>query len=260
MSTALIGYSGFVGQTLLRATSFDHLYRSTNIRDIAGHSFDMVVCAGAPAKKWLANKEPEADARCIDSLIDCLRAIQADRFVLVSTVDVFKSPICVDETTAVDTKGLHPYGINRWRLEQFVREHFANALVIRLPGLVGPGLKKNIVFDFLNDNNLHSINAQDVFQFYPMVQLWSDIQKCLALGLKLVHLTAEPLDVASVAKRAFGLDFANMLPRPAIRYDFRSVHAAHWGKQNYQYSAEESLAAIREYAQTEPRRMKQDQA
>ena len=79
MSTALIGYSGFVGQTLLRAASFDHLYRSTNIQDITGHSFDLVVCAGAPAQKWLANKEPAADARSIDSLMDCLRTIQASR-------------------------------------------------------------------------------------------------------------------------------------------------------------------------------------
>ena len=77
---------------------------------------DMVVCAGAPAKKWLANKEPEADAKRIDSLIDCLRAIQADKFVLVSTVDVFKNPVCVDETSAMETEGLHPYGYNRWRL------------------------------------------------------------------------------------------------------------------------------------------------
>ena len=151
MSTALIGYSGFVGQTLLRAASFDHLYRSTNIQDITGHSFDLVVCAGAPAQKWLANKEPAADARSIDSLMDCLRTIQASRFVLVSTVDVFGKPVCVDETCAVETEGLHPYGFNRWRLEQFVRSTFAEALIIRLPGLVGHGLKKNILFDFLNE-------------------------------------------------------------------------------------------------------------
>ncbi len=255
MSTALIGYSGFVGQTLLRAASFDHLYRSTNIQDITGHSFDLVVCAGAPAQKWLANKEPAADARSIDSLMGCLRTIQASRFVLVSTVDVFGKPVCVDETCAVETEGLHPYGFNRWRLEQFVRSTFAEALIIRLPGLVGHGLKKNILFDFLNDNNLHNINAQDVFQFYPMVHLWEDIVKCLNLGLDLVHLTAAPVDVARVAKQGFGLDFENTLSRPAIRYDFRSIHAGYWGKKDYQYSAEDSLAAIREYAQTEPRRI-----
>ena len=115
----------------------------------------------------------------------------------------------------------------------------------------------DIVFDFLNDNNVHNINAQDVFQFYPMVHLWNDISKCLEHGLNLVHLTAEPLDVARIAKEAFGLDFENTLPRPAIHYDFRSLHAGFWGRKDYQYSAESSLAAIREYALTEPKRMKQ---
>ena len=177
--------------------------------------------------------------------------------MLISTVDVFGKPVSVDESNAVETEKLHPYGYNRWRLEQFVQKQFANALIVRLPGLVGPGLKKNIVFDFLNDNNVHNINAQDVFQFYPMVHLWNDISKCLEHGLNLVHLTAEPLNVARIAKEAFGLYFENTLPRPAIHYDFRSLHAGFWGKKDYQYSAESSLAAIREYALTEPKRMKQ---
>ena len=112
MKTALIGYSGFVGQTLLHAASFEHLYRSTNIQDIVGQSFELVVCAGAPGQKWLANKEPLVDAQSIDSLILCLKSIKAERFVLISTVDVFGKPVSVDESNAVETEGLHPYGYN----------------------------------------------------------------------------------------------------------------------------------------------------
>jgi hypothetical protein len=47
---ALIGYSGFVGSTLLKQRHFDSLFRSTNIDEIVGKTFDMVVCAGAPAQ------------------------------------------------------------------------------------------------------------------------------------------------------------------------------------------------------------------
>lgn len=50
MTKALIGYTGFVGTTLLKQTKFDDFYRSTNINDIKGKKFDLVVCAGAPAK------------------------------------------------------------------------------------------------------------------------------------------------------------------------------------------------------------------
>ena len=61
MTDALIGYSGFVGGTLLRQRAFEARYRSTNIGSIAGGEFELVVCAGAPAQKWIANRDPEAD-------------------------------------------------------------------------------------------------------------------------------------------------------------------------------------------------------
>ena len=67
---ALIGFSGFVGNTLLKQASFQNLYRSTNISDIQNKSFDTVVCAGAPAVKWMANKEPEQEEEKKPDLVD----------------------------------------------------------------------------------------------------------------------------------------------------------------------------------------------
>lgn len=253
MKSALIGYSGFVGQTLLKSAEFSDCYRSTNIADIRGRSYELVVGAGAPAKKWIANKDPVGDAAAIDGLIEHVSQVRASTFVLISTVDVFKSPVGVTEESAVDTEGLHPYGFNRWRLEEFVRSHFPRHLIIRLPGLVGAGLKKNVVFDFLNDNNIGVIESRNVFQFYPMSNLWKDLNRALDAGLDIAHLTAEPVSVEDVAKIGFSRTFKNHLDRPLVRYDMRSVHADFWGRKNYQYTREESLAAIKFYAQTEPR-------
>ena len=58
---ALIGYTGFVGGTLLNQMSFEEVYRKNNIIDIQNKSFNRVICAGAPAQKWIANKEPVDD-------------------------------------------------------------------------------------------------------------------------------------------------------------------------------------------------------
>jgi len=69
MTNCLIGFSGFVGSTLLKQAPFKFLYRSTNIGEIESKSFDTVVCAGAPAQKWIANREPEADRGKIEGLI-----------------------------------------------------------------------------------------------------------------------------------------------------------------------------------------------
>ena len=139
-------------------------------------------------------------------------------------------------------------------LEKFVQSHFKNHLIVRLPGLVGPGLRKNVIYDFLNDNNLHAIDSRGVFQFYPMVNLWWDIQTALQAGLKLVHLTAEPISVADVSEFGFGKAFTQPMTHPPAEYDMRTRHAAVFGGNgNYQYSQRETIQAVRAYAQSEPR-------
>lgn len=259
MANALIGFSGLVGSTLLKQARFESLYRSTNIYDIEGQSFDTVVCAGAPAQKWVANREPDADRKKIDGLIAYLRTVTCKTFILISTVDVFKNPIGVDEDTPIDESGLHAYGLHRRLLEKFIENHFTNHLIVRLPGLVGPGLRKNVIFDFLNDNNLHAIDSRGVFQFYPMVNLWYDIQTALNAGLKLVHLTAEPISVADVSKKGFGRSFDHALANTPATYDMRTRHGQFFGASgHYQYSSSETIQAIRAYAQSEPLTIESD--
>jgi hypothetical protein len=253
MSDALIGYTGFVGSTLLKQHSFEYKYRSVNIGEIEGSNFDMVMCAAAPAQKWIANREPDADRQNIEKLITHLKTIQCKTFVLISTVDVFKDPVGVNEDALVDEAGLHPYGLHRRLLEKFVESHFSNYLIVRLPGLVGPGLRKNVIFDFLNANNLHAIESRGVFQLYPMVNLWFDIQTALKFGLKLVHLTAEPLSVAELSAAGFGGTFNQTLASSPAIYDLQSKYVNVFGGHGvYQYSKRETIQAVRSYAQSEP--------
>ena len=253
MGNALIGFSGFVGSTLLKQAPFDARYRSTDIGEINGGEFDTVVCAGAPAQKWISNREPDVDLQKIKGLISHLKTIQCKTFILISTVDVFKNPIGVDEGTAAEETGLHPYGLHRRLIEKFVSSHFTNHLIVRLPGLVGPGLRKNVIFDLLNNNNLNSIESRGVFQFYPMVNLWFDIQTARDARLRLVHLTAAPMSVADVSLKGFGKTFDHQLGGTPGHYDMRTRHAKAFGVQgDYQYSLRETVQAIRAYAQSEP--------
>jgi hypothetical protein len=252
MTSALIGHTGFVGSTLLKQHAFEQGFRSTTIGEIDGREFDLAVCCAAPAQKWMVNREPAADLHKIKGLIAHLGSIRCSSFILISTVDVFKVPVGVHEGTPVDEVGLNPYGLHRRQLEKFVEERFSNHLIVRLPGLVGPGLRKNVLFDFLNGNNLHAIDSRGVFQFYPMVNLWHDIETALRSGQKLVHLTAEPVRVAEIARDGFGKVFHQILPVPPAIYDFQSNHASLFGGHGrYQYSRRETLQAIRAYAQSE---------
>lgn len=245
--SCLIGSTGFVGTTLLGQSCFDDKFHSTDISLISGRSYDLIVSAGAPAKKWLANKEPEKDRQSIDNLISFLKKVRTKQFVLISTVDVFQNPNNVDESSLINTEGLHPYGLNRYYLEEFVKEKFENHLIVRLPGLVGRGLRKNILFDFAH-NKLEQIESRNIFQFYPMSNLWRDIQIALDNNLKVVHLTAEPISVKEIAKECFGINFSQKFQKHLVSYDMRSQFSHLWNAERYQYTKEQSLQAIKCYA------------
>ena len=248
----LIGSSGYVGSTLRVQTHFDFLYNSHNIASIKKKVDGVVVCAAAPAQKWIANKNPSADLKNIKNLIDHLKSIRCVSFILISTIDVFKIPNNVDESSHVDENDLNPYGMHRRMLENFVKNNFKNHLIVRLSGLVGPGLRKNIIFDFQNNNNLDQIDSRSVYQFYPMVNLWRDIQIILKEKINLIHLTAEPITVADVSRFGFNKIFNHTLSSSPINYDMKTLYAGLFGaKGNYQYSRHESIQAIRVYAQSE---------
>lgn len=147
---ALVGCTGFVGATLARARPFDGLFHSRNIDEIAGQAFDLVVCAGAPASMWAANQDPEADLASLGRLADRLSRVETDRLVLISTIAVFADPADRPTEHGARYETAAAYGKHRRALEERLCERFARCLVLRLPALFGPGLKKNFVFDLLN--------------------------------------------------------------------------------------------------------------
>lgn len=252
--TALIGHTGFVGSNLLRQRSFDRCYHSTTIDEIRGESFDLLVCAGVRAEKWIANAHPEQDRAGIDRLTDALATVSAGRVVLISTVDVFADPVGPDERTPVTVEGLHPYGRHRHALERWLGERFATT-VLRLPGLYGRGIKKNVIHDFLRNHETERIDSRGVFQFYGLGRLWRDVETALANDLELVHLVTEPVSVAEVAREGFGMDFENHIVERPARYDLRTIRAPIFGGTgDYLESSAEVLAGIRRFVEQERER------
>jgi hypothetical protein len=150
MIKSLVGYTGFVGSNLASQVKFDGLYNSKNIEEAFDSKPDLLVYSGVRAKKYLANKDPENDFAIINEAIDNIKKIQPNQLVLISTIDVYKIPVGVDEDTVIDTNGLLPYGLNRHYLEKWAEENIEDHLVVRLPGLYGKNIKKNFIFDLIN--------------------------------------------------------------------------------------------------------------
>ena len=147
---SLVGYTGFVGSNLAATSDFDGLYNSRNIREAFDTHPDLLIYAGLRAEKYLANTFPEKDLELIREAEDNIEKINPEKLVLISTIDVFKDPNGADENTPIETEGLHPYGYDRHLLEEWVREKYPDALIVRLPGLFGKNIKKNFIYDYIH--------------------------------------------------------------------------------------------------------------
>lgn len=126
---ALVGYTGFVGSNIYAAAGkeIDAAYNSKNIGEAFGTYPDLLIYAGLRAEKYLANNAPEKDMKLILQAEDNITKINPKRLVLISTIDVFKNPKDVDETSEIDTDNLPAYGYNRYQLEVFVRKNFSGS-------------------------------------------------------------------------------------------------------------------------------------
>lgn len=149
---ALVGYTGFVGSNIYEGSNgnIDKVYNSKNIEEAFGTNPELLIYAGLRAEKYLANNAPEKDMALIEQAEENITKINPKKLVLISTIDVFKNPVDVDETASIETENLHPYGYNRYQLELWVRERYQDALIIRLPGLFGVNIKKNFIYDYIN--------------------------------------------------------------------------------------------------------------
>lgn len=193
MSNALFGYTGFVGSNILRQCpygTFDALFNSKNVESANGGSFDLGVVAAAPGTKWLANANPHTDYESVRKLIDVLATCKFHRLIIISTVDVFHNPIFEELN---EPHPVEPYGKNRMMLE----DAFADAHIIRLPGLYGPGLKKNTIYDLMNFR-FEFVNLNSCFQWYDVRRLWRDIKITLTLRREIVHLVPEPVETVDL--------------------------------------------------------------
>lgn len=150
MITSLVGYTGFVGSNIANNFKVDNLYNSKNIQEAFGTNPDLLIYSGVRAEKFLANNEPKKDLEIIKNAFDNIKKINPKHVVLISTIDVYKNPVDVDESTVIDINNLHPYGLNRYHLEELVADEFENYTIIRLPGLFGENIKKNFIYDLIN--------------------------------------------------------------------------------------------------------------
>lgn len=222
---ALIGHTGFVGSNLIESTEFDYQFNSKNINEITNNSHDVIVCAGLPSLKWYANKHPKEDLENINKLIECLADVKCENFVLISTIDVYEETF--DNQSHVKCgENHHSYGRNRYHAEIELKKIFGDKLVIlRLPAVFGNNLKKNVLYDLMNNELYGRLNLCDEYQWYDVRELWKDIDFVLKDKFKFfveLNLFSEPIVLKEIVDKFFpNIDSSKLYYDcdDAIKYD-----------------------------------------
>tara|TARA_Y100000310_G_C20640926_1_gene793840 strand:- start:443 stop:1159 length:717 start_codon:yes stop_codon:yes gene_type:complete len=232
---ALIGHTGFVGSNILCQAEFDRCYNTSNIEEIAGEEFDLVVCAGVSSVKWKANQNPNQDFEQIQRLVNNLSSSTFKKLVLVSTIAVYDNPVD------------NAYGRHRLYLETLLMNTYPDMAIIRLPALFGPGLKKNAIYDLMNKDYRFIPDPKSRFQYYCLDNIWRDIEKQIQLGIKTLNINSEGIEFGRVLK-VFGIDPEPFYGNYMVQQDMQSNHASHWGKEGkYLYTQEEVLETLEEF-------------
>ena len=198
---AIVGYTGFVGSNLQQFYKFNYFYNSKNFFEAKNKSFDTIFFCGVPAVKWYANKHPEEDYNTIENIKSILDCVEAKKVILISTIDVYENvTIGENEDYKINCNENHTYGKNRFLFEEYIKNRFNNYNIVRLPALFGKGLKKNIIYDLIHNNNVNDIPLNSSFQWYYLDWLKKDIDLILKHDIKVCNLFTEPIHTKEIIK------------------------------------------------------------
>lgn len=217
----LVGDTGFVGSFLSKQIDFSFSFNSKNIHEFSCVSNGCnIYLACLSAKKWLVNQNTQDDLKNMFNIIDVLKNRIYENIYLISTIDVYcESPMGVNEDYIPKFSKIS-YGSNRYLFELMVKQYlvFKKIKIFRLPSLFGQGLKKNVLFDLLNKNELEKINFNSVFQWYDLSDLKYHLNK--EYNQEIVNLFTEPIETYFLCKHLFNIDVN--LNQNKIEYNYKT--------------------------------------
>lgn len=278
----LIGNTGFVGKNLLKSYSFSDSFHSTDVMKAYGTNPDLLVYAGVPGTKFLANQFPIEDIKRIEEAKKNIERIKPKLLILVSTIDIYDE-LCHDEDYIPSKSSFGSYGNNRLKLEKWIYENIRNFIIIRLPALYGIGLRKNFIYDLIHIcpkmlnaeaynrlifwrdisslfelkrdgyyhvkesllnpnvrelfmdapiNALSFTDSRNIYQFYNLAWLWSDICFALKQNIQLLNISTPPIAANELYMKIYGKSFVNKIYEKPLKYDIRSKYGKRRGIEN----------------------------
>lgn len=245
----IIGNTGLVGTTLCESINFDLKFNSSNLENFPNIVEDgselYLTCL--PATKWMVNKNVTGD---FDNLINILNVIKQKKYskvILISTIDVYNnSPLKSNEDNLPLIQSLN-YGNNRYLFEVLCKDYLITDefKIFRLPALFNRHIKKNVLFDLINNNNVEQINSNSMFQWYNLNNLSNDIIRYINEFPEenTFNLFPEPIDSLEIVNLFPHLQNKVSFSENKITYDFTTK----FSNNGYISTKEDILTEIKEF-------------
>lgn len=214
---AVLGGRGFVGSAFVRLLASRSIAHSTVGRSDSAAAMagcDVLINAGGNSVKYLADRDPAADfAQSVGLAVSASRDFRPRLYVLISSVDVYADlhrPESTTEDTPLSPMHASMYGFHKQLAELSVRRHTESWLIVRLAGMVGPGLRKNPVFDIMNGQAVR-ISPDSQYQFMSTDDVAEVVWQLVEAGVRneVFNICGRglisPREVAAIAGRALSL-------------------------------------------------------
>lgn len=174
----VIGGNGFVGSAFGRACAAAGreyaVITRQNYDEYRGRACSVLVNANGNSKKFLSNDQPLTDFDLsVRSVRESLIDFKSETYVMLSSCDVYpdcSTPATTREDDPIDVARQSRYGFHKYLAEHCVRHAAPRHLIFRMGGFVGPGLRKNAIYDILNGGPLW-LHPDSELQFLPTDEL-----------------------------------------------------------------------------------------
>jgi len=248
----LVGNTGLIGKTLKKNIEFDFEFNSKNFHKFVADVPDKecnIYLACLSATKWQVNQNILKDLNNINTIVNSLVTKKYKNIYLISTIDVYcDTPLRSDEQITPLVKHLS-YGTNRYFFEKMVEQNldYKKLKIYRLPALFSKDIKKNVLFDLLNNNNIDQININSVYQWSNLDFLYGDIifyDEHYKESLRhTFNMFSQGVETSRIVTELFP-EYLDVVSKKAIVY---YDYCTNLDKSGYLYSSEESFQQIKEY-------------
>jgi len=171
----ILGGEGFLGSSFCRYFKKNNIkfisITRKNYKKYSNTKCDTFINCNGNSIKWLSDKNYSTDfEKTVISTHDSIKDFKFKKYILISSGEVYnKVSKSKNESCKIFVNGLSNYGFNKLIAEEIIKRSSSKYLIFRMGGFVGRNLKKNLIYDLINDKKIW-VSKKSTFQYIDVDQ------------------------------------------------------------------------------------------